>query len=149
MPLATATSFTRAFVPCWLVTYLLASICHTQMVLLSLTRLGTEIDIATRLGVTLQDTAGLLPVYGSLTAVALFLALSVTGFVTARFSRRRYLIPLATGVAMLVLILLMESLLHFTLIAGARSPFGLCLQVLAGVGGGITFLGLFRHPGRR
>lgn len=148
MPLATATSFTRAFLPCWLVTYLLASISHSLMVLLSLTNLGTDIDASAWLSVTLKDIAGLLPVYGSLTAAALFLALTVTGFFTARFSSRRYLIPLATGVAMLVLLLLMESLLQFTLIAGARSPFGLCLQVLAGVSGGMTFMALFRQPVR-
>ena len=149
MPLATATSFTRAFVPCWLVTYLLASVCHTQMVLLSLTALGTHIDATARLSVTLKDIVGLLPVYGSLTAIALFLSLSVSGFFTARFSSRRYLIPLATGVVMLVLLLLMESVLKFSLITGARTPFGLCLQVLAGICGGMTFMVLIRHPARR
>ena len=137
MPLATATSFTRAFIPAWLVTYILASVSHTQMVLLSLAELGVSIDLSTLASSTL-------PIYGSLIAAALFVSLSVTGFMTARFSARRVLVPVATGVAMLVMLLLMAHLLQFHLIAGTRSVLGLALQIIAGACGGALFLRIFR-----
>ncbi len=144
MPLATATSFTRAFIPAWLVTYILASVSHTQMVLLSLAELGVSIDLSTLASSTLHDIVGLLPIYGSLIAAALFVSLSVTGFMTARFSARRVLVPVATGVAMLVMLLLMAHLLQFHLIAGTRSVLGLALQIIAGACGGALFLRIFR-----
>lgn len=146
MPLATAKSFSLAFFPAWLLCYCLASVFHTQMVLLELLRLDVVIPLPLWLQTTFEDIFGLLPVYGSATAAALFIAFYLCGWLTGNFTRLRWLLPLAGGVAMLVLLMAMYPVMHVTLIAGARSAAGLALQCLAGCLGGLVFLRMSR-PG--
>ena len=142
MPLVTAKSFTAAFIPAWVVTYLLASMAHTQMILTELLALDINIPVSSWVSTTLHDIWGLLPAYGSAIAAALFIALSITGFITRKYRKHRFLIPIATTLAMLVMLIAMYPIMHITLIAGARSATGLVLQCLAGLAGGLTFLRL-------
>ena len=53
--------------------------------------------------------------------------------------RNNWLHPLAAGLAMMIMLLLMQPIINVTLIAGTRSIEGQLWQVLAGVIGGLTY----------
>lgn len=128
------------FVISALICAVIACLFHTQMVLLELQKLDVVISLTDRLSMSLQDLAGLLPTYGSI--VGLGLALGFTcAWLLRKFTRFNsfYLYSLAGATAMLVILLAMQPIMNITFLAGARSLFGICLQVLAGLIGGLCF----------
>lgn len=124
-------------------TFILASLAHSQFVLHELSKLGVEIDFATRLSSTLDDLTGLMPTYGIVIAVSLLL-----GFVITRLIRKfltkpaLWLYPIAGFVAILTAHIAMHPILDITLIAGARSAPGLICQCLAGAFGGWAYINM-------
>ena len=111
------------------VTFVLASMAHSQFVLHELSSLGVTIDLATRVSSTLDDLGGLIPGYGGILAVGLLIGLSVMALVRKLRPQTSYWVyPLAGLLAVLVAHLAMYPIFNVTLIAGARSTFGMILS---------------------
>ncbi len=145
MQIHSALPFIKAYLVSWIITYLLASIFHTQRVLHELAELDVVISLADRVSTTLDDIIGLLPKYGSAIALALFIAQLVAVIITRR---RAHVAPwtcLAGAIAMLVMLLAMQPIMNVTLIAGAREVTGIALQCLAGAIGGLLFATLYGY----
>ncbi|GGF68772.1 hypothetical protein [Alteromonas lipolytica] len=129
-----------ALLVAWLVTYTIASVSQSQFVLANLESLGVVISGNQWLEHTVLDWWGLLPKYGSAVFVALALALFISGKVGRLFNlKSNWLHPLAGGLVMLLVMLLMQPILNVTLIAGTRSFEGQLWQVIAGLAGGFTY----------
>jgi hypothetical protein len=131
-----------------LVTYVLASVAHTQAVLAGIVSLGVPVPFEDRLRVTAGDIAGLY-MYGVIILIGLAIGYSVMGLV-GRWLRMsdwlRY--PLGGALAMLTILLSMKLALSITPIAGARELSGLAMQCLAGGIGGWVFSRLLRRVSR-
>ncbi len=124
-------------------TFVLASLAHSQFVLHELGALGVEIDFATRLSSTLDDFIGLMPTYGIVITVSLLLGFVITSLIRKYLKHLGYwLYPIAGFVAILMAHIAMHPILDITLIAGARSTFGLICQCLAGAFGGWAFMNM-------
>ena len=124
-------------------TFLLASLAHSQFVLHELGKLGVEIDFATRLSSTLDDLTGLMPTYGIVVAISLLIGFLITTLVRKYLAKpAHWLYPVAGFVAILAAHIAMHPILDITLIAGARSTFGLICQCLAGAFGGWAFMNM-------
>ena len=124
----------------WLLTYTIASVSQSQFVLANLESLGVNITGNQWLEHTVLDWWGLLPKYGSAVFAALCIALYVSGRAGRILKlRSNWLHPLAGGLAMALMLTLMQPLLDVTLIAGTRSFEGQLWQVIAGVTGGLTY----------
>ena len=139
--MATVLRFLKHFIPCWAVTYCLASILHSQMVLINLVQVEVNIPIADWLSMTAYDLWGLLPAYGSAVFGAMLIAILFSTWLTQHQSRAFSLIifMMAGALAMLVMLLAMHPIMQVTLIAGARSSVGIALQSFAGLLGGLVF----------
>jgi len=122
------------------VSFVAASISHTQFVLYELSNIGVEIDLATRLSASLQDLIGFLPAFLPVITLGLAIGFGITAWILSRFNSKQngwYL--LAGGVSLLMIHTLMHPILEITLIAGARSFSGLMMQTIAGIIGGSLF----------
>ncbi len=139
--MTTILRFLKRFIPCWAVTYCLASILHSQMVLIGLVQIDVNVPFSQWLAMTAYDLWGLLPAYGSAIAAAMLIAMLVTTWLVQHQSRAfsATLYMMAGALAMLVMLLAMQPIMQITLIAGARSATGIALQCLAGLIGGFTF----------
>ncbi len=129
-----------AFLASVIVTFVFASVFHTQNVLASLQELGVEISPSTRLSTTFRDMVGLASLYALMISIALLI-----GFIIA-FVLKRLLTPLAPiayplagAVAIGTMLWLMNIQFNATPIAGARGFIGFSLQMLAGALGGLVF----------
>lgn len=129
--------FIAAVIAC----FVLASLFHTQSVLYRLIELGVEIDFSTRLSTSLEDMIGLFPAYGATIFLALLIGFSTVAFIQ-KFMKKNAsaLYPLAGCIAILAALIAMHPILDITLIAGARSTFGMGLQAIAGIFGGWVFM---------
>lgn len=126
-----------------LATFILASLAHSQFVLHELGSLGVEIDFATRLSSTIDDLTGLMPTYGIVVAISLLAGFLITTLVRKYLTKPAFwLYPVAGFVAILTAHIAMHPILDITLIAGARSTFGLICQCLAGAFGGWAFMNM-------
>lgn len=134
--------FLKRFIPCWLATYILASIFHSQMVLIGLLQIDVSIALNDWIAMTAYDLWGLLPAYGAAIFVAMLIAMLVAHWLSRHQSRvlASALTMMAGALAMLVMLLAMQPVMHITLIAGARTAPGMALQCLAGLVGGLVFL---------
>lgn len=136
----------RHFLLAVLVTFILASLAHSQFVLLELAKVGVQIDMASRISMSIDDLIGLGPSYGAIIALSLLLGFTVVGTIRKyRPHTTAWVYPLAGALAMLVMLLAMQPIMHITLIAGARTPFGILAQCLAGFAGGWVFKSLLPH----
>jgi len=139
----TVLMFLRAYLPALLTTYLVASILHTQFVLLNLVQLNVDITPRQWLFATLEDIQGLLVLYGSAIGVTVFIAMVVAKWLATRrrFSPtvRTVIYALAGATGMWVMLAAMQPILNVTLIAGARSALGVTMQCIAGLLGGVVF----------
>ncbi|WP_421133609.1 hypothetical protein [Alteromonas sp. A079] len=139
----TVLMFLRAYLPAWLTTYLVASILHTQFVLLNLVQLNVDIAPRKWLMTTFADIQGLLLLYGSAISATLLIAMIVANWLTTRrhcsSTVRRFIYVLAGAVGMWVMLAAMQPILNVTLIAGARSTLGVIMQCVAGGLGGFVF----------
>lgn len=130
-----------AYAAAVVVTLLLASAFHTQMVIKALIDVGAAVSLERRLGMTGTDLIGLAPQFGLVIAIGLAI-----GFLAAAILKR-FLKPLApvaypiAGAAAIAVALTAMSMAFdgITPIAGARSAFGFGLQCFAGAIGGAVF----------
>jgi nucleoside recognition membrane protein YjiH len=114
--------------------------------LFELAKVGVQIDMASRISMSIDDVLGLLPSYGPVIALSLLLGFALMGVIRKYRPRTTFWVyPLAGALAMLVMLLAMHPLMQVTLIAGARSSYGLVAQVLAGFAGGWLFKTLRQH----
>ncbi len=130
----------RNFIIAVFTTYILASILHSQFVLMSLTDIGIEIGIGDWIKMTLADLSGLMVGYGGIISVALLLGFLIISAV------HRWVTPLpswrfalAGAIAMATALLTMYAVFNMTLIAGARDTVGIIAQCFAGAVGGWVY----------
>lgn len=98
-------------------------------------------SFATRIEASVSDLQGLLIGYGGIIAVALLLGFVLINlFSRYLLSMGRWRYVLAGFIAMLSAHALMFPIFNVTLIAGARSDFGMLCQALAGAFGGWVFM---------
>ena len=127
-------------------TYVLASLFHSQFVLHELSALGVDINWPIRLSFSVDDLLGLSSGYAPVIAIGLLIAFSVMAIIRyKRPATTAWLYPLAGVLAMICMQLAMHRIFDISLIAGARSPWGLAAQCLAGLSGGCLFM-LLRKP---
>ena len=134
---------TSHFLIAVLCTYILASFAHSQFVLAELSAVGIDIDLANRLSMSIDDLLGLFPIYSTAIALSLVIGFGSVGLIRKfRPKSTAMLYPLGGFVALFVMLLAMQPILGITIIAGARSYFGIFCQCLAGGIGGGVFMGL-------
>lgn len=120
--------------------YALAAIAATQFVLAQVTGMGLPVSLVTRLQTTAQDLAGMAGLYLPLLAAGFLIAFLVTALVSRWVhGRRTALYTLAGAVSVVAVHVIMKAVFEITLIAGARSTWGLAAQCVAGATAGYIF----------
>lgn len=129
-----------AFLIAVIVTFILASIFHSQFVIYELTAIGIEVPFTTRIRSTLSDLIGLAPGYGPIILIGMLIGFSIIGLSRKRLNWPAVIAyPIGGFVSIVAIHLLMYPIFYITLIAGARSNLGLAFQCLAGAIGGFMF----------
>ena len=138
-------NFLKAFLAAVLLTFVLASILSTQVVLAQVQAMGLQVGWDTRLSTTWQDIIGMASSYLVLITVAFALALPVAAWLARRFPGQRALLFVLAGfVALTALHLALHSALGIHVIAVTRTLPGLLGQCLAGAVGGYCYYRLRR-----
>lgn len=136
----------KAFVVAVLLTYVLASVTATQVVLSTVATMGVAVSPGDRFAASLHDLLGLASSYLPLIAVALVLGLPVAAGLSRLLPRQRALLYVLAGfVALVALHLIMKAVLGVSGIAATRSLPGLLSQGGAGAIGGLCFHALTRR----
>lgn len=138
-----------AWIGLWLmatiVTAALGSIVQTGFNMNAIAELGAPVSLGERLQATAADLIRFGPVWGVLVALALSPALALAGYITARVERlgdsahRQALFGIAGFIAVLTLIIVMNSLAPMTPIAATRSISGTVAMAAPGLVGGWLF----------
>ena len=121
-------------------TFVIASVAHSQFVLLELVKINIDVPLSDWLSMTVSDIAGLSIGYGAVIAITLLLCFLILTLVNAKWIRLpvwAYIVGAALAIALMLLA--MQPLLNVTLIAGARSTLGFLAQCCAGLLGGYCF----------
>ena len=142
----------KAFFPAVVITYILAALLATQVVLQDLVAMGVAVDIGTRVHASLHDLLGLATSYLLLILFAFLLAMPAAAALV-----RLHLIPgpralwfaLAGALALVLLHVIMRQVLGVWPLAAAREWPGLLLQGLAGGIGGYVYARLSQQRPRR
>jgi hypothetical protein len=141
-----------AFLVAVLVTFTLASVASTQLVLNELASLGAPVTLGLRASQSLADWIGLagsgaVPgLFPGIVAIGFLIAFVVASLVTRLAPALRGLIfTVAGGAAMAVIFLALESSLGTRGLFGARGGMGLAFQVMAGLAGGVAFAAMTRQ----
>lgn len=138
-----------AFLAAVSIAYLLASITATQSVVASLSGMGIDVGLATRLSMTLKDIKGMAPMLLPLIAFALLFAFMCAALLSRWVRRWRLPLYLLAGATGLVCIHLgLHLAFGITPVAVARTGGGLLLQGIAGAAGGYGYLALSRRMGK-
>lgn len=135
-----------AFAAAVTLTAILASLCSTQFVVGGLTALGIEIPLARRIGMSFEDLGilqSLLPAIAASWLVGFPVAHALAGRIGGN---RHAWFAAAGGAALVAELLIIQSVLGVTPIAGARSTAGLLCQGLVGAIGGFLFARMTRAP---
>ena len=133
----------KAFFPAVLLTYVLASVFSTQVILGNLQGMGVEVSTAIRLSTTFHDLLGLTSSYLVLILIAFAIGLPVAaGFTKLMPNYRLVLFVLAGFVAIVALHLIMKALLGLSGVAATRTMFGLLGQGVAGAIGAYLYFRL-------
>jgi hypothetical protein len=128
------------FVLAVIVTAAVSSMLQTLRVHAELTAMGAEIPFATRLSAIGHDLLGFAPTYAAIVAAGFLIAFAVAGLIR-RYAQRvgPWLHAVAGGAAILTTLLLMQTVLGMSVIAGARGALGIALFTLVGILGGAVF----------
>lgn len=131
---------------CWqffisaIITFVIASIAHSQFVLLELSDIGIDISLANRLSMTIDDLLGLLPTYGVIITFSLIVAFGLCSTAIKRYTAiPMYAYVFAGTLAIGAALVAMHPILNISLIAGSRSHLGFVCQCLAGTVGGWVY----------
>ena len=123
----------------WLITFLLASLFHSQYIVNQLVNVGVVIKFNDRVDLILHDWIALLPTYGIIIAIVFLIAFTVTAFIVRKFKQLHIQLFIVAGVVSFALMLIaIESLMNINIIAGARG-WGFYAQLFAGAMGGLAF----------
>lgn len=102
------------------------------------------LTIGERVSWIVHDLLGMLPLFGGLSGVALFVAF-LTGTFVARWTGLRILVLAVAGaVAIFILFTALKAVLGTVGVFGARGAFGMGLQMAAGLIAGLVFAMLSR-----
>ena len=136
----------KAFFPAVLLTYVLASVFSTQLILGNLQSMGAEVGAMVRISTTFHDLVGLSSSYLVLILVAFAIGLPVAAGLTKLMpSHRLVLFVLAGFVAIVSLHLIMKAALGLSGIAATRTLVGLLAQGVAGAIGAYLYVHLSRQ----
>src|SRR5690606_35389609 len=139
-----------AYLAAVLVTYAGAAVAHTQWVMASLADMGVDVAPGDRLGATVHDLVGMATPYLPIIAVGLAVAFPGAALIIRAVPQWRPLgYPLAGGVAVLVIHVVLHETFSITPIAAARTTAGLTVQALCGALGGWVFRRCLLPPRRR
>ena len=128
------------FVFAAMLTYVLASIFSTQIILANVAALGLDVELAVRLHATLHDVIGMASTYLPLVSVAFVLGFPVAAWLAKAAPQYRVVLYAAAGFAALVsLHVIMKQVLGVSGVASTRTLVGLSFHGLAGLCGGLTF----------
>jgi hypothetical protein len=134
-----------SFLVSWLLTFTLASLFHSQYVVNQLVNVGVVVDFSDRVNLTLDDWLGLLPTYGAIIAIALFIAFFAAGLLYKKVKKQQtQLFVIAGIIAFVVVLVAIESIMNIHIIAGARG-WGFYAQLLAGAVGGYVYSQLIKE----
>lgn len=126
-----------------LITFVIASIVHSQFVLAELTYIDINISLTDRLSMTLQDLWGLFPTLGPAISLSLCLGFSSVVLLNKAFKPSKainiLLFPLAGAAALWSMFAAMRPIMNITIIAGARTTLGEFFLCLSGIFGGYIF----------
>jgi hypothetical protein len=135
-----------AFVAAVLIAYVCAVLAQTQHVMARLSELGVDVTFGDRLSASLHDLVGMATLYLPILAVAFAIAFPVAALIIRFAPNWRALgYPLAGGVAVLAIHVILNQVLDITPIAAARTTLGLTVQALCGALGGWLFGTLLRR----
>ncbi|WP_100643833.1 hypothetical protein [Alteromonas facilis] len=135
-----AVRWIKAWLIASVVTYLLASIAHSQFVLLELLKIDIDVSASQWVSMTASDLAGLGLTYGPVIMLSLLIAfLSLTAVSKYILRTPNWVFVVGGALAIAIMLLAMQPILNVTLIAGARSTLGFLSQCCAGLVGGWTF----------
>ncbi|WP_395794632.1 hypothetical protein [Aquimonas sp.] len=128
------------FVLAVIVTAAVSSMVQTLRVHAELAAMGAEVPFATRLSAIGHDLLGFAPTYAAIVAAGFLIAFAVAGLIR-RYAQRvgPWLHAVAGGAAILTTLLLMQTVLGMSVIAGARGVLGIALFTLVGTLGGAVF----------
>lgn len=143
----TLLKYILAWVLAVLTTATLGVMFQTQNVISRLGGIGADISLGERVSMTVYDIMHLGSLYGIFIAAAFLVAFLAGGsvFLIAKFGRLLVYV-VAGAVAILVMLFAMKVMFFDVhLIAGARSTFGVALQLLAGAIGGLVFARITRR----
>ncbi len=126
--------------------YVLASITATQSVISSLSSMGIDVDLATRLSMTVKDLAGMAGTFLPMIAAGYLVAFLVVGLLLVwRPHWRTPLYIVAGGAALIAIHLTMQLAFSITPVAIGRTVGGLLVQGVAGAVGGYVFSRLMQR----
>ncbi|MEZ5558690.1 MAG: hypothetical protein R3E86_09140 [Pseudomonadales bacterium] len=136
-----------AFTAGVLTAYVLAAVAATQAVMARLAEMGIDVTPGDRLRTTLQDLVGMAELFLPIIAVAFLIAFPVAALISRYVPKLRAIgYPLAGGVALLAIHLILHATFGTTPVAAARTAGGLGWQVMAGALGGLVFLRVLPRP---
>lgn len=131
----------KALIIAVIFTAILGVILQTQMVVSRLNDLGADISLAKNISMIAYDLTYLTQLYGLFILIALLIAFMVgeTIYRMTKFGRPIIYI-VAGGTAIFVMLFAMKNVFFGVhAIAGASDPFGIMLQIIAGMIGGFIF----------
>ena len=123
-----------------IVTFLMASILGTQIILADILSFGLDVTFSDRVSATIHDIVGLSQTLSILIAAALLVAFTVSALCTRFLGGNRKYWYLAAGFTSLpATLMIIKALMGGTLFAAARGGFGMLLFALCGLVGGWVF----------
>ena len=130
--------------------YFLGAIASTQFILSNVASMGLPVSFANRLSASAHDLIGMATSYLPLIATGFLIAFAITmGILKFLPNLRTTGYVLGGAVAVLALLLIMQSLFGMHPLPATRTTAGLIAQVLAGAAGGYIFVVLTRAPTAR
>lgn len=129
-----------AFLLAVVMTFLLASIVGTQIVLSDIRSFGLIVSLPDRFSATLHDIIGLAPALSILVSAAFLVSFIIATLCTRFLGGKRTYWYLAAGFTCLpAALMLIKSTMGGTLFAAARTGSGMLLIALCGLLGGWVF----------
>jgi hypothetical protein len=123
-----------------LLSFVVASLMHSQTTLSGLIEVGAKLSLNDKLTTVFYDFIGLLPAYGSIIFAGMLIAMPIASAIKRKLQISNRLIHcLAGAMAMVTILIAMHPILNVTLIAGARGTGGMLMQSIAGAIGGLAY----------
>lgn len=148
MQLRTVGNVMAAWLLAVLTATVIGSIVQTQFNLAAIVNLEVAVPVGTWLLTTIQDIFSFGLLYGILVAIALAIGFAVAALLSKYTSLpRNFMFVLAGAVAVLVLLVALNTALPMTPIAATRNIFALLLMALAGAPAGWVYTRI--RPGKQ